>query len=497
MSLLVALPFLIPMVAGSVSLLAWPSRRAQRAIAVVGTAGQLIAAVVLLVVVWNDGIQVLAAGAWPAPYGITLATDLLSALMVLMTGITGFAAALYSLPTISSRMERNGYYPLMHMLLAGVAGVFLTTDLFNLYVWFEILLLASFALLAMGQERAQMAGALKYVVLNLFSSAMFLSALGLLYGLAGTLNMADLAVKLPALDDGGRVTLVSMLFMVAFSIKAASFPLFFWLPASYHTAPVAVSALFAGLLTKVGVYSLYRTFTLVFTEDVPWTHGWLQVSAGFTMVVGALGALAQTDIRRTFAFLHVSQIGYMLMGLALFTPLALAAGVFYFAHHIIMKSNLFFLSGVIYRLGGSYRRDDLGGLWTARPWLSLVFLVPALSLCGIPPLSGFWGKLLIVRAGVDAGSGWLVAAVLVTSVLTLLAVMRIWADVFWKAAPQDRPVSRAPLPVMLWVVTVGLAAGTLWIGFTVEPLWALAERASAQLLDPSAYIEAVLSPELP
>jgi len=185
------------------------------------------------------------------------------------------------------------------------------------------------------------------------------------------------------------------------------------------------------------------------------------------------------------------------MGLALFTPLALAAGVFYFAHHIIMKSNLFFLSGVIYRLGGSYRRDDLGGLWTARPWLSLVFLVPALSLCGIPPLSGFWGKLLIVRAGVDAGSGWLVAAVLVTSVLTLLAIMRIWADVFWKAAPQDRPVSRAPLPVMLWVVTVGLAAGTLWIGFTVEPLWALAERASAQLLDPSAYIEAVLSPELP
>lgn len=497
MSLLVALPFLIPMVAGAVSLVAWPSRSAQRGIAVVGTAGQLIAAVFLLMAVWNDGIQILPAGAWPAPYGITLAADLLSALMVLMTGITGLATALYSLPTISSRMERNGYYPLMHMLLAGVAGVFLTTDLFNLYVWFEILLLASFALLAMGQERAQMAGALKYVVLNLFSSAMFLSALGLLYGLAGTLNMADLAVKLPALNESGRVTLVAMLFMVAFSIKAASFPLFFWLPASYHTAPVAVSALFAGLLTKVGVYSLYRMFTMVFTEDVEWTHGWLQATAGFTMVVGALGALAQTDIRRTFAFLHVSQIGYMLMGLALFTPLALAAGVFYFAHHIIMKSNLFFLSGAIYRLGGSYRREDLGGLWTARPGLSLVFLVPALSLCGIPPLSGFWGKLLMLRAGVDAGTWWLVAAVLVASVLTLLAVMRIWGDVFWKAAPEGRPVSREPLPLMLWVVMVGLAVGTLWIGFTVEPLWTLAERAAEQLMNPAAYIEAVLSPELP
>ena len=497
MSLLVALPFLIPMTAGAVSLMAWSSRSAQRWIALVGTGGQLLAAIYLLMAVWSDGIQVLPVGGWPAPYGITLAADLLSALMVLMTGITGFATALYSLPTIAVRMERSGYYPLMHLLLAGVSGVFLTTDLFNLYVWFEILLLASFALLAMGQERAQMAGALKYVVLNLFSSAMFLTALGLLYGLAGTLNMADLAVKLPALSKDAPVTLVAMLFMIAFSIKAAAFPLFFWLPASYHTAPVAVSALFAGLLTKVGVYSLYRTFTLVFTQDVAWTHGWLALTAGLTMVIGALGAMAQQDIRRTFAFLHVSQIGYMLMGLALFTPLALAAGVFYFAHHIVMKSNLFFLSGAIYRLSGSYRREHLGGLWAARPALSLLFLVPALSLSGIPPLSGFWGKLLVLKAGASAEAWWLVAAVLISSVLTLLVVMRIWGDVFWKAAPEGRPLSTARLPVMLWVVMLGLAAGTLWIGLTVEPLWALAERASAQLMDPSAYIEAVLSPEQP
>lgn len=495
--MVVAWPFVLPMLAGAFSLVFWPSRRAQRVLALLGTLGQLLAALFLLERVWNGGIQVLHVGAWPAPYGIALVADLMSAVMVLLTAITGLATALYSLPTAGRRMERNGYYPLMHLLLAGVSGVFLTADLFNLYVWFEVLLLASFALLAMGQERAQMAGALKYVVLNLFSSAMFLTALGLLYGLAGTLNMADLAVKLPALNEPARVTLVAMLFMLAFAIKAAAFPLFFWLPASYHTAPVAVSALFAGLLTKVGVYSLYRTFTLVFTEDIPWTHGWLQLTAGLTMVVGVLGAVAQTDIRRTFAFLHVSQIGYMLMGLALYTPLALAGGVFYFAHHIIMKSNLFFLAGAIHRMGGSYDRERLGGLWKARPGFSLLFLIPALSLCGIPPLSGFWAKFLMLRAGVDAEAWWLVAAALFASVMTLLAVIRIWMAVFWKAAPADREAPTAPLPIPVWGVMIALAGLTLLIGLAAEPLWQLAERASAQLLDPGAYIEAVLQKEAP
>jgi multicomponent Na+:H+ antiporter subunit D len=495
--MVVAWPFVLPMLAGALSLVFWPSRRMQRALALLGTLGQLMAALFLLERVWSGGVQVLHVGAWPAPYGIVLAADLMSAMMVLLTAITGVATAVYSLPTTARRMERNGYYPLMHLLLAGVSGVFLTADLFNLYVWFEVLLLASFALLAMGQERAQMAGALKYVVLNLFSSAMFLTALGLLYGLAGTLNMADLAVKLPALNEPARVTLVSMLFMLAFAIKAAAFPLFFWLPASYHTAPVAVSALFAGLLTKVGVYALYRTFTLVFTEDIPWTHGWLQLTAGLTMVVGVLGAVAQTDIRRTFAFLHVSQIGYMLMGLALYTPLALAGGVFYFAHHIIMKSNLFFLSGAIQRMGGSYHRERLGGLWKARPGFSLLFLIPALSLCGIPPLSGFWAKFLMLRAGVDAGAWWLVAAALFASVMTLLAVIRIWMDVFWKAAPAGREPPTAPLPPALWLVMGALAGLTLLIGLAAEPLWQLAERASEQLLAPEAYIEAVLQREAP
>lgn len=491
MSLLLALPFVIPMLAGALSLVFWPSRRAQRWIAVIGTAGQLVASIWLFHQVWTQGVQVLHAGEWPAPYGIALVADTLAALMVLLTGITGFATAIYSLPTIGQRMERNGYYPLMHLLLAGVAGAFLTSDLFNLYVWFEVMLLASFALLAMGQERAQMAGALKYVVLNLFSSAMFLTALGLLYGLAGTLNMADLAVKLPALEESSRTTLVAMLFMLAFSVKAGVFPLFFWLPASYHTPPVAVSALFAGLLTKVGVYALFRVFTLVFTEEVAWTHGWLQLTAGLTMLVGVIGAAAQFEVRRILSFHIISQIGYMLMGLALYTPLALAGGVFYLAHHIIVKANLFFVSGALARISGSHELAKLGGYWKTRPGLSLVFLIPALSLAGIPPLSGFWAKFVVIKAGVLVEHWWLVAAALVTGVLTLYSMIKIWMEAFWKAPPNGvAPTAALPRPMM--AVMVALAVMTVIIGFAVEPVWQMAERAAAELMSPTAYIEAVL-----
>ncbi len=492
MSLIVALPFLIPMIAGALSLVFWPSRSMQRWLALAGTVGQLLAAAVLLRTVLADGVQVLTAGGWPAPYGIVLVADTLSAVMVLLTGLTGVATALYSLTTIASRMERNGYYALMHLLLAGVSGAFLTGDLFNLYVWFEVLLLASFALLAMGQEKAQMAGALKYVVLNLFSSAMFLTALGLLYGLAGTMNMADLALKIPALGEDDRINLVSMLFLLAFSIKAAAFPLFFWLPASYHTPPVAVSALFAGLLTKVGIYSLMRCFTLIFTVDTAWTHGWLAVIAGFSMLAGVIGAVAQQDLRRMLAFLHVGQLGYMLMGLALNTRLALTGAVIYIAHHIIMKSNLFFIAGALYQRHGTYQLDRLGGDWLARPALALLFLVPALAQVGVPPLSGFWAKFVVIKAGVTVAAWPLVLVALVAAVLTLYSIIRIWSEVFWKAAPAGAAVRNQPIPLMIWVVCSTLAFLTVLMGVAIEPVWAVADRAAAELLDPASYIQAVL-----
>lgn len=497
MSLLVALPILIPMLTGALSLVLWRSHFSQRLLAIGGTAAMLAVSVALLWQVLDGGVLVLAAGGWPAPFGIILAADALGAVLTLMTGLTGLAVAIYSVSTVGRGLETSGYYPLMHLLLAGVAGAFLTGDIFNLYVWFEVLLLASFALLAMGGERAQMAGAIKYVVLNLVSSALFLTAIGLLYGLAGTLNMADLAVKLDAVEAPERVTVIATLFMLAFGIKAAAFPLFFWLPASYHTAPVAVSALFAGLLTKVGVYALYRSLTLLFTQDVAFTHGVLQWVAVGTLIAGVGGAMVQSEFRRVLAFAHIGQIGYLFLGLSLLTQLSLTGGVFYLVHHIIVMSNLFFIAGVVFGVTGSHRIDNIGGLWKSHTWLGVLFLICALSLSGIPPLSGFWAKFIIIKAAVVVDAWALVTAALVAGVLTLYAILRVWLSVFWAPAPHPPSAPSPAVPRAIGAVLVILTMGTVALGLGGEALWSLADTAAGQLLDRDAYIEAVLGDRAP
>jgi multicomponent Na+:H+ antiporter subunit D len=325
MRVLLVLPILVPLATAIAMLFARTRPRLQGILSVLGSAGLLTAAGALLAGVWRQGIQAMQAGGWPAPFGITLVADLFSAIMVVLAAFVGFSTVIYSLASIDTGRRRYGYHPLLHVLLMGVCGAFLTGDIFNLFVWFEVMLIASFVLVALGGEKAQLEGAIKYVTLNLVSSAIFLSAIGILYGLAGTLNMADLAGQLRNSARPGLVTTVAMLFLVTFGIKAAIFPLFFWLPASYHTPPVAVSAIFAGLLTKVGVYAIIRVFTLLFINDVGLTHTLILILSGLTMVSGVLGAAAQNDFRRILSFHIVSQIGYMIMGVGLFTPLALAS----------------------------------------------------------------------------------------------------------------------------------------------------------------------------
>jgi len=499
LNLELVLPILIPLTAGALSLALWRSVRLQRLLAVLATGLLLAAGVWLLASTTDQGFLVVEMGSWPAPFSIVLVADILAAIMIVLTGIIGLAIAVYSLASTPSGHEKFGYYPLMHLLLAGVAGAFLTGDIFNLFVWFEVMLLASFALLTLGGERAQMEGAIKYVTLNLFSSAIFLSAVGLLYGMVGTLNMADIAQKVNSVDDPGMITVVSMLFMVSFGIKAAAFPLFFWLPASYHTPQVAVSALFAGLLTKVGVYALYRVFTLIFTQDVDYTHNILLWGAALTMLTGVLGAAAQFEFRRILSFHIVSQIGYMLLGLALFTPLALIGGVFYIMHHIIVKTNLFLVSGITYRLLGSYELKNLGGIYRQRPYLALLFLIPALSLAGIPPLSGFFAKFIVVRASLESGEHLVTAIALLVGLLTLYSMIKIWAEVFWKKVPEHvtdlsmlNGKNQDKLSWAYFVPVVGLATSTLIIGLYGQPIYLLAELAAEQLMNPQLYIKAVL-----
>jgi multicomponent Na+:H+ antiporter subunit D len=314
--------------------------------------------------------------------------------------------------------------------------------------------------------------------------------------MTGTLNMADLHGAVQEVRNPGLLVVVAMLFMIAFGVKAAVFPLFFWLPASYHTPAFSVSAVFAGLLTKVGVYALIRVFTLIFTTDVAYTHTILLWVAGFTMVTGVLGAAAMNDMRRILSFHIVSQIGYMILGLALFTPLAILGAVFYLVHHIIVKANLFLVAGVAKRIAGSTDLAAIGGLYKAAPLLGLLFLIPAFSLAGFPPLSGFWAKYVLVKASLDAESYWIAAVALAVGLLTIYSMTKIWGYAFWKPHPaglEPKLVVLTPRDRAALVLPIAsLAALTCVIGFFPEPFVAFAERSAEQLLDPTGYVTAVL-----
>ncbi len=491
------LPLLAPFVAAVACLLVWRNERAQAWITIGGMALGLLFSAWLLALVRTNGIQVLQAGGWAAPFGITLVADGLSAIMLVVSALLGLAVAWYSMASMDPHRGRFGYYPFFNFLLFGVGGAFVAGDIFNLYVWFEIMLISSFVLLALGGEKRQLEGAIIYVTLNFFSSAIFLAGVAMLYSLTGTLNMADLAGKLQEVPEAGMVTVVAMFFLVSFGIKAAIFPLFFWLPASYHTPPIAVTAIFSGLLTKVGVYALMRVFTLLFVLDIRFTHDLLLVIAALTMVVGVLGAAAHYDLRRILSFHIVSQIGYMIMGLALYTPLALMGTVFYLMHHMIVKTNLFLISGVVHYLKGSYRLKYIGGMYRDHPWVAFLFLVPALSLAGLPPFSGFWAKFMLIRAALDMGAFWLVAVALVVSILTMYSMTKIWNEVFWANEPEitDDPEPHVPGPGPLWVMVapvVVLVVCTLAIGLYPAPLLQVAQEAAHHLLNREVMINAVL-----
>lgn len=483
------LPILVPFATATILLLAPARPLLQRWIALLGSAVLLITAIVLFRRVEDGGIQVLQVSAWAAPFGITLVADLLAAMLVVGVGVVALAVTAAAFAGVDPRREAFGYHPLIQILLMGVSGAFLTGDLFNLYVWFEVMLVASFVLMALHRTSAQVAAAFKYVTINLIASSIFLTALGLLYGLTGTLNMADLARLGPATRAPGVDTVLAVLFLIAFSIKAGLFPLFFWLPASYHTPPAAVGAVFAGLLTKVGVYALMRIFTLLFQGAPPSLFTVLLVMSVATMVIGLVAALNERDFRRILSFNLVSHIGYTTACLSLLSPAALAAGIFYVLHHIVVITNLFLVSGVFLRLRRTTDIAGLGGLYRSQPGFSMLAMVPIFSLAGVPPLSGFLGKLAIVGGSFDAGAYWVGGFVLVVGLLTLLSMGRAWADAFWTPTAA---VDRGTPGTALLVAISGLSCVTLAITVGAEPLFDLTTRAAHQLLQPDEYVRAVL-----
>jgi len=479
-------------------------------VAVAGSAILLVVAVILLALVLREGRLVLHVGGWQAPLGITLVGDAFAAIMVLAASVLHLAVTIYSIDDINARRQRYGYFGYLNVMIMGVCGAFLTGDLFNLYVWFEVMLMASFVLLVLGGNRSQIEAGIKYVTLSLLSSALFLAAIGITYGVAQTLNMAHLSERL-ALAYESRpwlVTSISVLLFLSFGIKAAVFPLHFWLPASYHTPPPAVTAIFAALLTKVGVYSMVRVFSLVMPA-----HGYLMTLIGgvacLTMLVGVLGALSHYQIRRILNVHIISQVGYMVMGVALVGApdpdvrrLAVAATIFYIVQHMLVKANLLLVSGTVRAIKGSEELSRGGGLAKESPWLAVIFLCSALSLAGVPPTPGFWAKFGVIKAGFLAESYILAATALLVGLLTLMSMVKIWSEAFWKpqeapaadevadddspSSPPARRRTRFLFAPMLMLLTI-----ILLIGVYPQPFLSATSRAADQLLDRESYVRDV------
>ena len=503
MNNLLAAPVLLCLLGAGIAFLAGRLPRLQRAVSIT-TVVAVCAVAATLVWLTDSTTVVLWVGDWPKPLGIVLVADRLASLMLLVAALVSLAVLVYS--TGQDRDERRRetpvsiFHPTFLLLVAGVSNAFLAGDLFNLFVSFELLLFASYVLLTMGGTNERIRAGSVYVVVNLVSSALFLVTLASVYAATGTVNLADLALRLAQLPVELRSVLQVMLLGV-FAIKAAVFPLSAWLPHSYPTAPAPVTAVFAGLLTKVGVYAIIRTQTLLFPTQ-PLTV-LLGVAGAATMVIGILGAVAQVEIKRMLSFSLVSHIGYMVFGISLATVNGYAGAIFYAAHHITIQATLFLVAGLIERVGGSTSLDQLGGLAKISPLLGALFLVPAMNLAGIPPLSGFVAKLALLEAGVEVGSplAWLlVASGIVTSLLTLYAMAKVWNRVFWSEASgavvenvrsYDSPDRGRLLPHLMVGSTVGLVALALAFTVAAGPMYDYVHRSAAALLDRS-YISAVL-----
>jgi multicomponent Na+:H+ antiporter subunit D len=523
-AVLAPLPVLIPTAGAALTLFAGRRAHLQRAITLTALAAVTTTCAALLYLTDRQGTLAVHVGGWGqtqpgmGPLGITLVVDRLSALMLVVSSIVLLAVIVYAIGQgIRDGGERQPvsiFLPTYLALAAGVCMAFLAGDLFNLFVGFELLLTASFVLLTIGAGADRVRAGIGYVMVSMVSSLIFLFGIALVYAATGTLNMAQLALRVDDVSSGTRSAIFAVL-LVAFGIKAAVFPLSTWLPDAYPTAPAPVTAVFAGILTKIGIYAIIRAHSLLFPraglDDL------LLVAALLTMLIGIAGAIAQSDIKRLLSFTLVSHIGYMVFGVALSNRLGMSGAIYYVMHHIVVQTTLFLVAGLIERQGGASTLRRLGGL-AASPVLAVVFLVPALNLGGIPPFSGFIGKVALMQAGTRDGSvlAWLlVAGAVVTSLLTLYVVARVWTRAFWRPrvdAPEgDLVAARAAvllddieevnfddrddvgrMPVGMLAPTVALIGVGLALTVLAGPTLAYSDRAASEVLDRSHYISAVL-----
>jgi multicomponent Na+:H+ antiporter subunit D len=496
MNWLVLTPVLIPLIIAVLTVCCAQSVKQQRMINMFGAGILLLFSFTLAAEVFSSGIQTEKLSNWEAPFGIVFVVDHFSAIMVVVSAIVHFLLSIYSLGAIRRNEENYWYYTFLNMLLVGVFGAFTTGDIFNLYVWFEVMLISSFALLVMGERKEQWIGAVKYVALNLISTVLFLLGIALIYGMTGTLNMADLHLKIQEVDNIPLLTTIAVVFIVAFGIKSAIFPLYFWLPASYHTPPVIVSTVFAALLTKVGLYAFIRLFTLIFAFNIGFTHQLLLWMGLLSMIVGVLGALSQHEFRKILSYDIISSIGFMIMGLALFTPLSIMAAILYAIHSMFIKANLFMITGVVRRIKSTLDLNQIGGMYVLTPVLAFIFIASAFALLGFPPFSGFWGKLIMIKASIASEGYYVTAIIIITAILAIIPIIRVWNEVFWKPQPKEASIRNKSLTMLqkeqMFIPMILLVMISLFIGVFPDAIIEITSKAAENLLNPSLYVNAVL-----
>ncbi|WP_203363154.1 Na+/H+ antiporter subunit D [Bacillus sp. REN10] len=491
MTNLLILPILIPLMTAIVLIFLAKWVMVQRVVSVISTIGTLVASIILLLTVKKEGIQTVDVSSWQAPFGITLVSDMLSVLLVTTTSLITLCVIIYSFRSIGKKREQFYYYSIIQFMLVGVNGAFTTGDIFNLFVFFEVMLMSSYVLIVIGGTKIQLRESIKYILVNVISSAIFVVAVAFLYSVIGSLNMADISKRIAEVGQLPILTVIAVLFLIVFGLKGAIFPLYFWLPGSYHAPPVPVLALFGSLLTKVGVYSILRTYSLFFYHNQAFTHELLQILAILTIIVGAIGAIAYWDVKKIIIYNIIIAVGVLTFGISLATEESIKGTIFYLIHDMIIKAALFLLIGVMIKITGTSNLRKMGGLIKKYPLLGWTFLVATFGLAGIPPLSGFVGKFLIVRAGLAEGAYVGALIVLLSSLFVLYSVIKIFMNGFWRS-PQDYPGEEKQPVHFLWMPGAILVLVSIVYGVGAEGMYPIISQATEALIDPTIYIDAVL-----
>ncbi len=490
MNSILVFPMLLPIIVGVLLIFLRTYGRLQAWVSIVAMSITAGMSGYLLHVVQTEGIIRLDFGGWEPPFGILFVADSFSMLLVLTSSIITAICLSYALISTSKELQTMYFYPTVLFLIAGVNGSFLTGDMFNLFVCFEVMLLSSYVLLTLGNSKRQLREAIKYVSINIVSSWFFLVALAFLYGTLGTLNMAHLAERVAEVGQTPLLTTISIVFLIVFSLKAGLL-LYFWLPGSYSSPPIVTSALFGALLTKVGIYALFRVFSLIFYHQPEITHTIIGIMAVLTLIGGSLGAIAFNDIRSIAAYNVVIAVGFMLVGLAIATPSAIEGSIYYLIHDMVAKALLFLVIGTMITLSGTSKMAGMSGLMKNYPLLGWSFFITMLSLAGIPPLSGFIGKILISSAAIDSGSYVLLAFALLSSMFVLYSLLRIFKNCFWGetivSKEEQLPLRRGVLVPCLVLVSLTIA-----IGLGTESMAPYIVNAADTLVNPDIYINAVL-----